>query len=97
MPEQTMPGATEDRSLTVDLLTVSRPRIQVQTIRYPHATVVWASPRKSSAWPLRVHLGKCQMGRQTLLLSLYELNATRPEIDYSGGIAAEVATALHPL
>jgi hypothetical protein len=86
-----------DQAVSIGLLTAGRPRIQVQTIRYSKATVVWASPRKSPAWPLRVHLGKCQLGERMLLLSLYELNAKRPEIDYSDGLPAEVVSALHPL
>ncbi|QEF96112.1 hypothetical protein Mal15_01380 [Stieleria maiorica] len=72
-------------------------QLQVQTMRYGQATIHWASPRKSSAWPLRVHLGKCAVGHRTLLVSVYEMDAQTPPPDYQQGPIAALAQALGPL
>jgi len=72
-------------------------QLQVQTIRYDHTTVHWTSPRKSSAWPLRVHLGKCDLGTHTVLIWVYEMNAKTPIPDYQEGPIAALAGALGPL
>ncbi|QDV47918.1 hypothetical protein Enr13x_78300 [Stieleria neptunia] len=72
-------------------------QLQVQTILYQNATIDWASPRKSSAWPLRVHIGKCALGHRTLLVSVYEMDAQTPSPDYQQGPIAVLAGALAPL
>ena len=72
-------------------------QLQVQTILYGETKVTWASPRKSPAWPLRMHLGKCEIGDRTVLLSIYEVHAKSPEPDYEQGPIAEIASALSPL
>ncbi|PAY17476.1 hypothetical protein CKO51_21410 [Rhodopirellula sp. SM50] len=72
-------------------------QLQVQTILYDNATIDWASPRKSSAWPLRVHIGKCALGQRTLLVSVYEMDAQTPSPEYQQGPIAVLAGALGPL
>lgn len=86
-----------DDVLPVAMQSPGRPQIQVQTIRYPDSTFVWASLRKSPAWPLRVHIAQCQVGERTLRVSCYELNAKSHEIDYLQGPMSQIANALHPL
>ncbi len=72
-------------------------QLQVQTILYKNATIDWTSPRKSSAWPLRVHIGKCALGQRTLLVSVYEMDARTPSPDYQQGPIGVLAGALCPL
>jgi hypothetical protein len=84
-------------SETIDFGPGSEFRIQVQAMLYPHAEIVWAAPRRSPAWPLRVHFGKCVVGSQKLWLAVYELNATQPTVDYQDGPIGTLARALRPL
>ncbi len=72
-------------------------RLQVQTMLYGESRITWASPRKSPAWPLRVHLGKCRVGDRDLLVRLYELDAQTPEPVYDGGAIEALGQSLHKL
>ena len=84
-------------SAVIDVGPMSDFRMQVQTILYDEAKIVWASPRKSPAWPLRIHIGKCELGERTLLISVYEMDAKKPTPDYENGPIAAIAAALRPL
>lgn len=81
----------------IDVGPMSDFRMQVQTILYDEATIIWASPRKSPVWPHRVHFGKCELGPHILLISVYELQAKNPVPDYQEGPIAAIAGALRPL
>lgn len=72
-------------------------RLQVQAMLYGETQITWASPRKSPAWPLRIHIGKCQVGSRTLKISIYELHAVTPEPDYENGPIADFAAAICPV
>ena len=72
-------------------------RLQVQSMLYDQTRVIWASPRKSPTWPLRLHLGKCDLGDRTVLIKVYEMQAQTAEPDYASGPIAEIASALFPL
>ncbi|KAA5542185.1 hypothetical protein FYK55_15380 [Roseiconus nitratireducens] len=71
-------------------------RIQVQTILYDDAVVTWASPKKSMAWPLRVHIGRCELADQLLRITLYEVNSGTPVPVYDEGPIATLGNALRP-
>ncbi|WP_253160925.1 hypothetical protein [Stieleria tagensis] len=71
-------------------------RIQVQTILYDAVTITWASPRKSPAWPQRMHVGKCLCGERELLIQLYEIGARTDQPDYQSGPIAALANSIHP-
>jgi hypothetical protein len=86
-----------DETAVFDVGPSSDFRMQVQTIRYDDAKITWASPRKSPVWPLRVHLGKCELGGRVLLITVYELEARKPVPDYQAGPIAAIADALRPL
>lgn len=72
-------------------------QIQVQTILYRDATITWASPRKCPTWPLRIHIGRCELGDRTLRISIYEMDAKTPKPSYEAGPIADLAAALAPL
>lgn len=88
------PGA---KNVIIDVGPMSDFRMQVQTILYDNAKITWASPRKSPAWPLRIHAGKCELGPRTLLIFVYEMQAKNPIPNYQEGPIAAIAGALRPL
>lgn len=86
-----------EEQVTIDLGPISDFRLQVQTVLYDDTRITWASPRKHPAWPLRIHIGKCELGGETLLISVYEMQARTPSPDYEDGPIAALAAALRPL
>lgn len=94
-PEQS--GEQSDEQPSLRLGPPSDFRLQVQTILYGDTEIVWASPRKSPAWPLRIHRGKCELGSKTLLISVFEMQAQSADPDYTLGPIAVLAAALRPL
>lgn len=93
------PGADDPgaENVIIDVGPMSDFRMQVQTILYDNAKITWASPRKSPAWPLRIHAGKCELGPRTLLIFVYEMQAKNPIPNYQEGPIAAIAGALRPL
>ncbi|MCA9140302.1 MAG: hypothetical protein KDB00_26205 [Planctomycetales bacterium] len=82
---------------SINMGPLSDHRLQVQTILYGETEIIWASPRKSPAWPLRIHLGKCKLGPRTYIIAVYEMQAQSPNPDYTQGPIADLAAALHSL
>lgn len=63
-------------------------------INRPKLVVRWAHPARSAAWPVRVHLGRCTLGDQTLLIGIQQWAAKTASVDYRSGIFASIAQAI---
>ena len=61
---------------------IQDPRMLTEKVDYGHARVTWMTPRKSAAWPARMHLGRCVIGDTTLRITVHQLRAESPQPDY---------------
>lgn len=73
-------------------------RLRVQSILYPGYRCLWVTPRNSPQWPLRIHIGRLESeDHPTLILRMFEFEATGSDPNYETGPIAELAESLRPL
>ena len=81
----------------LDLGPLGKLQLQVQAVLYDNVAITWAAPRKCPSWPLRVHIGKCELGPRTYRITVYELDAKTATPDYQDGPIGDLARVIAPL
>jgi hypothetical protein len=71
--------------------------VVIETIEYPAKTIQWARLRRSPVWPMRTHLGRCQLESVTLRIAVTELAAQSAEPNYRDGPLGSIVAGVRSL
>lgn len=72
-------------------------QVFVKNVRYPSKTIQWARLRKSPLWPIRTHLGRCELDSVTLVIRVTEMAAPSTKPDYQGGSLGRIVGGIRSL